>query len=234
MRGIFISYRESDTKPWALLLRDQLVNAFGEEQVFLDKDRLHAGNWREQIQRALDQCAVVLLVIGQRWLTVTDARGIRRLDNVDDVHRQEIAAALARKDVTVIPVCVDGAEMPPSEDLPADLRALTDQQAKVLGDRSVQRTIDVQSLVADIERVTGLVAKRGSPRKLTLALPWLAVRRVLLSLAISLVLLVIADVALGWSLDGQEKSFVVIVVLIGTVWVTWSRNRRNRGTDDTR
>ncbi|MCC2643712.1 MAG: hypothetical protein K0S45_4125 [Nitrospira sp.] len=51
MAGIFISYRQSDAKAWAIGLRDDLANTFGEDQVFLDKDTLHAGNWREQIHR---------------------------------------------------------------------------------------------------------------------------------------------------------------------------------------
>ena len=72
MSGIFISYRQEDTKPWALLLRKELAEVFGDERVFLDKDTLHAGNWRAQIHEALNQCRVVLIVIGRHWLTITD------------------------------------------------------------------------------------------------------------------------------------------------------------------
>ena len=35
MRGVFISYRQDDAKPWALLLGQDLVQAFGPECVFL-------------------------------------------------------------------------------------------------------------------------------------------------------------------------------------------------------
>lgn len=159
MKGVFISYRQDDAKPYALLLRQDLVEAFGEENVFLDKDTLHAGSWREQIRAALDRSGVVLIVIGRRWLTSADGRGQRRLDLPDDVHRQEIAVALSRKDVTVIPVTVDGAGIPPPDDLPADIRALTDQQARELSDNSARRTLDLNALIADIERTTGLVAR---------------------------------------------------------------------------
>ncbi len=164
MKGVFISYRQDDAKPYALLLRQDLVEAFGEENVFLDKDTLRAGSWREQIQAALDRSGVALIVIGRRWLTSADSRGQRRLDLPDDVHRHEIAVALSRKDVTVIPVTVDGAGIPLPEDLPADIRALTDQQARELSDNSARRTLDLNALIADIERTTGLVA-RGSERK---------------------------------------------------------------------
>src|SRR5262245_11119854 len=139
MNGIFISYRQDDAKPWALLLRDGLSEVFGADDVFLDKDTLRAGNWREQIQEALAGCRVVLVVMGRRWLTITDEDGQRRLDRADDEHRLEIALALSRDHVTVIPVRVDGAPMPHAKDLPEDIRRLTDQQCHELSDSSARR-----------------------------------------------------------------------------------------------
>jgi hypothetical protein len=158
--GIFISYRQDDSKPWAVLLRDTLAETFGDEHVFLDKDALHAGNWRDQLHAALDRTGVVLVVIGQRWLSTTDAAGRRRLWNDDDVHRQEIAIALARPAITVIPVRVDQATLPQPEDLPADLRALLDRQSREISDSKLRRQVDLQLLTEDIERATGLTARR--------------------------------------------------------------------------
>jgi hypothetical protein len=154
----FISYREDDAKPWAILLRDRLAEAFSERLVYLDKDALGPGSWREQLDEALTRCGALLVVIGSRWLTVKNSDGSRRLDDPDDVHRREIAVALSREDVTVIPVLVDGATMPRSEELPEDIRGLTDQQARSLADRSSHRQLDLAELIADIERATGEVA----------------------------------------------------------------------------
>jgi hypothetical protein len=166
MTGIFISYRQEDAKPWALLLRKELAEVFGDEWVFLDKETLHAGNWRAQIQAALNQCRVVLVVIGRQWLTITDETGLRRLDRPDDVHRQEIALALARKEVTVIPVRVDGVAIPRAEDLPTDIRSLNDQQSRELSDTSGRRELDMQLLIEDIRRITGLEGKRKERKSL--------------------------------------------------------------------
>src|SRR5574338_97595 len=124
MAGIFISYRQDDTEAWAILLCESLAKVFGEKQVFLDKDTLHAGNWRDQINQALDRCAVVLIVIGPRWLTIVDGQNRPRIGLPDDVHHQEVALALSRPDVTVIPVLVDEAPMPRPDQLPTDLRRL--------------------------------------------------------------------------------------------------------------
>ena len=169
MKGVFISYRQDDAKPWALLLRQDLVEAFGEEWVFLDKDTLHAGNWRAQIQQALDRSGVALVVIGRRWLASADDLGKRRLDSADDVHRQEIANALSRKDMTVIPVVVDGATLPRAEELTSDIRSLTDQQTHEISDNHAHRKLDLALLIGDIERATGLVARRPARRSLFLS-----------------------------------------------------------------
>jgi hypothetical protein len=151
-----VSYRQADAKAWAIWLRDALAEVFGTDQVFLDKDTLHAGNWRDQIQRAIDQCNVVLVVIGPRWLTIADAENRPRIHLADDVHHQEIALALGRAEVTVIPVLVDAAAMPSPEQLPQDLRTLCDQRAREVGDTQARRQADLEVLVKDIVAVGGI------------------------------------------------------------------------------
>src|SRR5262249_45529168 len=101
--GIFISYTQEDTNTWVCFVGEEVSEAFGEERVSIDLDTLRSGSWREQIDEALNRSGVVLVVIGRHWLTITDETGLPRLTRSDDVHRQEIALALARKGVTVIP-----------------------------------------------------------------------------------------------------------------------------------
>lgn len=159
MAGIFISYRQTDSKAWAIGLRDDLAKAFGDDQVFLDKDALGPGNWRDQLQRALERCSVVLVVIGKQWLKIADEQQRPRLSFPDDVHRQEIALALSHKGVTVIPVLVDDAAMPKTEQLPDDIRKLTDQQAFKIGDTKVRRKADLDVLVQGIVAVGGIIVR---------------------------------------------------------------------------
>lgn len=159
MAGIFISYRQADAKAWAIGLRDDLAKVFSEDQVFLDKDVLGPGNWREQLQRALEQCSVVLVVIGKQWLTIADGHQRPRISLPDDVHRQEIALALSHRGVTVIPILVDEAAMPKVKQLPKDIRRLTDQQAYKVGDTKVRRKADLEELVKGIAAISGLVPR---------------------------------------------------------------------------
>jgi len=162
MAGIFISYRQADAKAWAISLRDDLASVFGEEQVFLDKDTLHAGNWRDQITQALDRCTVTLIVIGPRWLTISDDQNRPRIGLSDDVHHQEVSLALCHSDVTVIPVLVDEAHMPRAEQLPEDLHSLCDQQAYKIGDTKARRKADLEVLAKNIQLVGGLVPSTGN------------------------------------------------------------------------
>ena len=156
MAGLFISYRQADSKAWAISLRDALVEVFGESQVFFDKDTLHAGNWRGQIHQALDRCTVALVVIGPRWLMIADDQGQPRIGLPDDVHHQEVSMALTQPGMTVIPVLVDEASMPRAELIPPDLHALCDQQAYKIGDTHARRRADLAVLVKAIQEVGGL------------------------------------------------------------------------------
>lgn len=154
--GVFISYRQSDSKAWAAFLRDELGDHFGHDRIFLDRDSLTAGSWREQIEHSLGQCRVTLVVIGPNWSQAAAADGKRRLDDPADVHRLEIEAALKRSGMTVIPVLVDNASLPNASLLPGDLRGLLECQARFFSDTKAHRDADLKVLVADIAQASGL------------------------------------------------------------------------------
>jgi hypothetical protein len=80
------------------------------------------------ITRAVGSCDVLLTLIGNEWLTITDEHGRRRLDDPDDFVRLEIEAALTRN-VRVIPILVEDAQMPRADDLPDSLAKLVRRQA---------------------------------------------------------------------------------------------------------
>jgi hypothetical protein len=126
---IFISYRREETAYPAGWLYDRLADHYGAGQVFKDVDSIQLGDdFVEVITRAVGSCDVLLALIGDEWLTITDEHGRRRLDDPDDFVRLEIEAALAR-DVRVIPILVDGARMPRAEELPDSLAKLVRRQA---------------------------------------------------------------------------------------------------------
>jgi len=126
---IFISYRREETAYPAGWLFDRLADRFGKGQVFKDVDSIQLGDdFGEVIATAVGSCDVLLALIGDRWLTITDEHGRRRLDNPDDFVRLEIEAALTR-DIRVIPILVEGARIPRADQLPPSLTNLARRQA---------------------------------------------------------------------------------------------------------
>jgi TIR domain len=126
---VFISYRREESAYAAGWLFDRLVDRFGRGQIFKDIDSIQLGDdFVEVITTAVGSCDVLLALIGEQWLTITDEHGTARLNNPDDFLRLELEAALTR-DVRVIPILVEGARMPRAEQLPPSLAKLVRRQA---------------------------------------------------------------------------------------------------------
>lgn len=134
MGGIFISYRREDSAGHAGRIYDRLSDRFGRDKVFMDVAGIEPGvDFVEAIDRAVGSCDVLLVIIGNKWLSCTDAAGKRRLDDPQDFIRLETATALKRG-IRVVPVLVQKAIMPTEDDLPDDLKALARRQATEIDD----------------------------------------------------------------------------------------------------
>lgn len=133
MRGIFLSYRRSDTAGHVGRLHDHLAARFGAQRVFMDVGDIVAGeDFTQALDREVAKADVVVVAIGDGWLTATQD-GRRRLDDPADHHRREIEAAIAQGK-RIVPVLVEGARMPAEADLPPSLQPLARCQAVELRD----------------------------------------------------------------------------------------------------
>lgn len=122
---VFINYRRDQTAGEARALFNSLVQQLGTDRVFMDVDNIALGrDFREVLRQRLDDCEVLLALIGRGWADARDAAGQRRLEQPNDFVRLEIATALQRN-VAVTPVLVQGARMPQADDLPEDLKPLS-------------------------------------------------------------------------------------------------------------
>jgi len=163
MQDIFVSYRRQDSQSAAGRLSDHLRDNLPGIRIFRDVETIDPGvDFVDAIGRALKTCAVLIAVIGPRWLDARDAAGRRRLDDTHDYTRLEIASALGRKDVRVIPVLVEGAEMPSGADLPGDLAPLARRNAIELSDK--RWDYDVSQLVATLRPLLGVAEPRSAPQ----------------------------------------------------------------------
>ena len=148
--GIFVSYRRDDSSGHAGRLFDRLADHFGKERIFMDIDTIEPGeDFVQVIEDAVASCEILIIVIGRHWLTSPDETS-RPMDNPNDFVRLEVAAALNR-DIRVIPVLVQKANMPRPQDLPDDLAKLSRRNAVELSDLHWQR--DVEQLVSVMERI---------------------------------------------------------------------------------
>jgi pterin-4a-carbinolamine dehydratase len=147
----FISYRRDDYPIAARFLEAELEQAFGIESVFMDTERLRAGdNWPQQLDKGLQEASALLVVIGPSWLKLADDYGRRRLDKEGDWVRREIETSLQRK-IMVIPVLVGRASIPPKDGLPSSIATFTDQQALPL--RETHWTEDLSPLIERLESI---------------------------------------------------------------------------------
>ena len=73
---IFISYRREETAYPAGWLFDRLAQHFGPAQIFKDVDSIQLGDdFVQVINSAVGSCDVLLALIGDQWLTITDSHG---------------------------------------------------------------------------------------------------------------------------------------------------------------
>ena len=124
MRDIFLSYRRADSSDVTGRILDRMKMRFGEARLFIDVDAIPLGtDFRAVISKNIDSCKVLLAIIGDDWLEVTNDDGSRRLFDPEDYVHIEIATALSRE-IPVIPILVESSSVPNADELPDPLKEL--------------------------------------------------------------------------------------------------------------
>ncbi len=193
---LFISYRRDDSAGYARALNDRLTLELGGERVFIDVDDIPAGAaFDDTIAQALGSSAVLLVLIGPRWLASGPDGTPRLHDPADFVHR-EVAAGLS-SGAQVIPLLLDGATMPTAAQLPPALQPLALRQAQVIDARRF--AADTDALLARLHTLLGGDMSTGPSSGLSPAGPK---RREAgpLAVLIAMLVLLVAGGALWWLL----------------------------------
>lgn len=151
MAELFLSYRRADTASAAERLARDLSARFGAHQVFRDVESIDAGqNFEDAITSALTGAGALLVLIGTRWLDAAGSSERSRLDDRFDYVRRELELAFSL-DMPVIPVLIDGADLPPAGSLPVSLRELPKRNAVALS--NVTWADDAAALIDKLERL---------------------------------------------------------------------------------
>lgn len=151
---IFISYRRSDCQSQANGLNDGLRHRMPNARVFMDIDSIPIGaDFEEHIRGEIEQCHVALILIGDNWLDARPGTDVRRIDEANDFVRLEVESALKSKHLRVIPVLVEGAQMPTAEELPKSIQRLARLNAFELSDH--RWSTDIEHLTRQLRELSG-------------------------------------------------------------------------------
>ena len=146
---IFINYRRRDAAGTTGRLYDHLEQSFHPDQLFMDVEDIPPGlDFVTMLEDEVRKCDVFLAVIGPSWLDIKDGQGRRLLDRGTDFVRIEIEAALRQRKL-VIPVLVEGGEVPAPADLPTTIRSLARRSAIEISHERFKS--DVQDLVVVLQ-----------------------------------------------------------------------------------
>jgi len=223
---IFISYRRSDTEGYAGRLEDALKGYFGEHRIFRDIGGIAPGeDFTHKIEESIESAGALIVVIGPNWLVSQD--GVKaRLHEPGDHVAAEIKAALDRKRA-IVPVLVEGANMPREEDLPDELRQLARRNAVSISD--VNWAHDTTRLA----RVLALdVAGSVAERKLD-SLKFLVLSLLVVPMVFTLMMFARAEVREASIRDGTaallgpqlivavNAAFILLVALLMASTTTW-------------
>lgn len=151
--SVFICYRRDAGGGYAGRLAESLSRSIGPDAVFIDEKQITPGEgFPAVLHNAVEQCRVMVVVIGPGWSRVADGSGIR-LHQQEDWVRTEIETALAQLK-KVIPILVGRAAMPSPGELPESIARLAELQAVDVRDASWDD--DVRRLV----QAAGLAPRR--------------------------------------------------------------------------
>lgn len=139
---VFLSYRIAESAYVVKEISRRMAQRIGRDNVFRDDDSVQLGTpYSRKVLRALEQCDLLVAVIGPFWLEVADSEGNRYLDDDGDWVRLELRKAF-EQGTPVIPVLLDDAELPPPDRLPADIRTLGHSQFWRIHHRTVDSDIE--------------------------------------------------------------------------------------------
>ena len=139
-KKVFISYRRVDSSWAASAIHDALETEIGSEHVFMDLKIPLGIDFTKYLDEQVRQCDVLLAIMGHQWLNEIE----KRWSETNDYVRIEIRQALLR-DIPVVPVLLDGTQMPSEAGLPEDIRELRKRNAAFLSMRT--KAADLVQLV---------------------------------------------------------------------------------------
>lgn len=139
---IFIAYRRSDSRDLAGRIRDFIKRCCPDvHEVFIDNMSTKVSDkWRGAIDTAIDSADLVLILIGPDFVP----EGLDGANGQWPDHcelRREISRTL-EKGIRLLPIRIDGIELPKKGLLPKDISSIVEFQAYSLGRETFERDMN--------------------------------------------------------------------------------------------
>ena len=149
---IFVSYRRNDSDYVTDDLCRRLKKQYGRCSVFKDTEAIPLGvHFKKRLNEVLENCEVLLVVIGRDWLMRGQDSSTPRIKEGGDYVRAEIETALSRS-IPIIPILVRDASMPRINELPTSLQDLHYQNGLSMR-RDRDFDTDFERLVARLTKI---------------------------------------------------------------------------------
>lgn len=109
----FLCYRRKDSEDITSRIEDHLVSVFGRNSILKDTDFIDIGDdFRKRIKKELANCKIMLVIIGKKWF--------KSNGEISEHVEFEIYHGLQNQ-IDIIPVLVNGAQMPSYSELPLEI-----------------------------------------------------------------------------------------------------------------
>lgn len=126
---VFLSYMPTDSPTFAGRIHDRLSLRFGENNLIKDVETNSLGmDFHQAIENEVNNSDVMLIVMGKNWANYST------LEDTNNPIRLQLDAGLKRDNYLMIPLLVEGATMPTSDQLPESLRGLLQRRSAVIRD----------------------------------------------------------------------------------------------------
>jgi hypothetical protein len=123
-RKVFISYRRSDTAQIVGRVYDRLKSEISEDDLVFDVNTIPIGvDFKEYISGAVGESAVLLVMVGEKWLSSAWKRTRWWFESKPKVDFVQVEIELALDlGVPILPLLVDSTAMPNVDDLPNSIK----------------------------------------------------------------------------------------------------------------
>lgn len=145
---IFINYRRDDRPELVKKISDQLAFRYDDDNVFMDLNIPNFTRFQDHLEENVRESDVLIVFIGPSWLELLEERATT---GEPDILVGEIEQALGQIHTLVATICIDGADIPPKNSLPANIREMVEFQIPDFRDGDEFMT-SLHTIATDIER----------------------------------------------------------------------------------